>query len=486
MSIAETLAAYKDYETLPLVGFGDDEIGNAERLVARFRHMLRYCPPMKKWFVWDGRRWAEDRTGEAKRLAVRTAKALFPEAQASQDSKDFDKLLKHARASGKAKALWAMLDIAQALPGIPVLPEGLDQDPWLFNVENGTLDLRTGKLQPHNPLDMITKMAPVEYHAGAESDVWFKFLAEVTGGDGELADYIRRAVGYALQGKVTEKAFWFLYGLPDGGKSTFMNAIGHVFGVGEYYCPTNSDTWLVQRNAGGNRGDLVRLRGSRLVGSVEVRKGSKLDEALVKSVTGGDFLTACAKFQDDISFEPSFALWMAGNDAPEIRDDDEGSWSRVRRVPFTCNIPKERQDRAMPARLREDAVKRAILAWAVSGCLEWQRSGMGHSGAVDASSEAYRGEMDRTASFFEQECTFHPIERVEPRTLREAYEEWCELNGVKVLKSRKDFGQRLTARGCRAGNSHGRRYWYGVRLKTDEERDTDTGDGRDTLGVERS
>src|SRR5690606_19101373 len=129
------------------------------------------------------------------------------------------------------------------------------------------------------------------------------------------------------------------------------------------------DSWLQHSNVGGNRGDLVRLAGARLVTSVEVRKGAKWDEALVKKVTGGDEIVAAAKFEAEVSFKPTFTLMFAANDAPAARDDDEGLWARMRRIPLTAIIPPERQDPTIKAKLAEPEHAAAILAWCVTGCL---------------------------------------------------------------------------------------------------------------------
>jgi putative DNA primase/helicase len=257
-----------------------------------------------------------------------------------------------------------------------------------------------------------------------------------------------------------------LFGPPDGTKSTFISAVAAAFG--DYAVTADFSTWLVQSNTGGNRGDLVALMGARLVTSVEVRKGAKFDESIMKRITGGDALTAAAKYEAEITFMPSFALWLAANDAPEARDDDEGFWRRVRRIPFTNPIPKARQDPDMPEKLRAPEVLQAILAWAVEGCLRWRTDGMGTCTAVEASTAAYRAEMDRAAGFFSDSCAFGKGlgYEVTNSELRVAYENWCEDNGMKPL-SAKDFAGRLTARGCKPatkvkGNNRG---WEGLRLQ---------------------
>jgi putative DNA primase/helicase len=445
-------------------GFHLTDTGNAERLVRRHGHEIRYCAPRKRWLVWDGKRWAWDQLGMVDQLAKATVRAIYGEASRARSDEARAAVAKHAVRSEERGRRMAMVALAQSEQGVPVLPEALDADPWLLNVANGTLDLRTAELRPHNPADLITKVASADYVPGARHELWDRYLADATGGDTELATYLQHAVGYALQGQVTEKAFWFLYGPPDGMKSTFIAAVSKM--LGDYAVSAAFTTWLVQTSSGGNRGDIVALMGARLVTSVEVRKGVKFDEEIMKKVTGGDALVAAAKYESEVTFSPSFALWLAANEAPRIHDDDTAFWSRVQRIPFTNPLPKEQQVKDMRERLCAPDVQRAVLAWAVEGCLAWQRVGLAKSSAVEASTAGYREEMDRVAGFFAERCKFGPAASVKLSEFREAYTKWCEENGVKAPLTVKEMAQRLHDRGCKQGKdtTGNVRVWKGVRV----------------------
>jgi putative DNA primase/helicase len=447
-----------------LFNFKCTDLGNAERMVTRFRGEIRYCSPRHLWFAWDSRRWQLDETGEINRKAKATVRAIYKEAAACSDENIRKAIAKHAYDSESGGRVAAMISFARSETGIPVMPAELDADPWLFNVLNGTIDLRTGKLGPHRREDLITCLSHVAYDPTARSELWERYLSDVTNGDAELAAYLQRAVGYALCGEASERAFFFLYGPGGTAKSTFIDVIAAAFG--EYHSATSSDTWLVQTHTGGNRGDLVRLAGKRLVTSTEFKKNVRFDEKIMKSATGGDLIVASAKYEGVIEFKPSFTLWFAANDAPNIRDDDEAAWERVRRIPFDYRIPPEKKDRTLKRRLCETDVLAAVIAWAVQGCLDWQRDGLGTAAAISRSNADYRKDMDPVVGFFEDHCVFEAGATVDASALRRAYEDWCKEQGIRFTLSGKDFAQRLQAkpRNCTDGKSNGRRLWKGIRL----------------------
>lgn len=446
----------------------ETDLGNAERLGLRYGNQIRYNKPFRTWFFWNGRLW-EENSAKIQELAKSSARKIWKEIDiieafllTDDDDKKKARRATHAKNSEKAANIQAALTLATSAH--PVNIDELDANPWLLNVPNGTVDLYAGQLRPHQRENMITKVAACDFDHGARSEIWEQFLVKTTNGDAELSAYIQRAIGCALVGEAFEKCFWFVYGPPDGGKSTFITAVSNV--LGDYHVASDADTWLIRQQVGGNRGDIVRLRGARLSTVVEIKKGSKFDEQLIKAVTGGDTITQAAKYKDEVSFKPTFSLWFAANDCPTIRDDDAGMWKRVRRVSFVNSIPKPEQDLNLRHKLATPDVQRAILAWAVTGCRLWRTYGLGTCTAVEASSEAYRTEMDRLGEFFEDECVFGPGTETTRTAIRAAYDRWCFTNSVRVPLTPRELSDRIRSRpGVVEKKSHGDRVWTGIGLR---------------------
>jgi putative DNA primase/helicase len=447
--------------------FRQTDLGNAERLVARYRDRIRYCPQRRKWLLWDGTRWRWDETAAIERMAKRAVREILHEA-ADSAGELAKSLSDHAFRSEAAKRIRDMVSLAQSEDGMPVLLDQLDSDPWLLNAKNGTIELKTASLRDHSRSDLITRTTSVDYIFGARSALWDRVLSEACGGDPELAEYIQRAMGYSLLGLPLERAFFFLHGPPGTAKSTLIDAIHAA--IGGYVEEADFDTWLQKPQLGGNRGDLVRLAGARLVTSREAKPGAKWDEALLKRVTGGDPLTVAAKYENEVTFRPSFALLFAANDAPGAREDDEGFWARMRRIPMAHVLPLEQQDRSLKMQLREAEHAQAILFWAVQGCTKYITDGLGSCKAVADSTAEYRSDLDHFAEFL-SDCFIVDRNGCTSRlALRKKYEAWAEEVNRKSLLTAPQIASKLRLRDCGEKIIRGTRYWYGLRERelTDE------------------
>jgi len=460
-SIAKSVSRYAPGPTEPE---HLTDLGNARRLCARFNGEARFRMPPDEWVMWNGRHWAADTQGQVIRFAKEVALGIYREAAAAKESEMRASLAKHAIKSESARAILAMVEMAKTEADIPADPMIFDADPWLFNVQNGTLDLRTGKLREHRRSDFITKIAPVQYAPGAVSKRFEHYLALVLP-DAALRSFVQRAIGYSMTGLTTEERLFLVYGPTASGKSTLLESVKATFG--SYAMTADFDTFLARRDVGCPRPDVARLEGARFVSSIEVEEGKRLAEGLVKQLTGGDTVTARELFQKSFEFVPQCTLWLAANDEPRVRDDDGALWRRILQIPFSVSIPEDKQDPKVKAELRDPAISGpAILAWAVVGCLEWQKIGLAPPAAVLAATKSYRERMDPIADFLDERCEFGSNASVSVAELFEGYCEWCKDRRVKAL-GKKAFSTRLAKRPevDRDRDREEGRLWIGIRLR---------------------
>jgi putative DNA primase/helicase len=436
------------------------DLGNSERLVSRHGQDLRFCYARNSWLVWDGACWQLDATAEVVRRAKDTARSIADEACAVLDEEQQRMIAAWSLRSEARARIEAMIRLAESEPEIPVKTEQLDADPWLLNVANGTVNLRTGALHSHRREDLLTRLASVTYDPDAQCPLWFEFLSRIMAGNKDLINFLWRAVGYALTGDTREQAFFLLWGSGANGKSTFLETIRAM--LGPYAQQADFSTFLT-RNRDGIRNDVARMDGARFVSAVETESSRRLAEVLVKQVTGGDRVTARFLYREFFEFVPSFKLFLATNYKPFIRGTDHAIWRRIHLVPFAVTIPAPEQDRTLPAKLRSELP--GILAWAVQGCLAWQREGLSAPTEVIAATSAYQAEMDRLADFLTDRCKIDGDATVKSGELLVAYQQWCKANHEQPVYA-NEFWNLLTARGFGTGTgAHGVRLRLGLRLR---------------------
>ena len=446
------------------------DLRNARRIVQRHGEDLRFIFPWKTWLVWDGQRWAEDKTGEAVRRVKETIGALTRETadrlKAARDTGDDEKiaietaacrsLLESVRKWEDARAIARSLELARSEPGVPALPPQLDADPFLLNVLNGTIDLRTGQLRPHRRDDLITKLAPVKYDEAATCPTWLKFLDRIMSGNRDLITYLQRVCGYCLTGDVSEQSLWFFHGAGANGKSTFLTTILAM--LGDYAMQAVSDLLMVKHNES-HPTERADLFGRRFVATIETEEGKRMAEALMKQLTGGDKMRARKMRQDFFEFAQTWKIVMAANHKPVVRGTDHAAWRRIKLVPFTVTIPDAEKDKRMPEKLMAESP--GILMWAVAGCLDWKRHGLAEPDEVRQATADYQAEQDVLAKFLTECCQFHPEVKTKASALYEAYQ---EFSGDRFL-TQHAFGDRLRLKGYESKRGTGGSYfWHGIKL----------------------
>lgn len=450
----ELLAAPRVEELSPEGVVIYSDLANAKRFQKMHSDAAAYCPEIESWIVWDGTRWAEDKSGRVRHLAIETVKAIALDAA---ESGRREQLLWAAK-SQSARALRDMVTVAQS--GAQISASKLDHDPWALNCRNGTLNLKTGVLRAHDPGNLFSKRTSVEFLPDAPCPTWLAFLGRVMNRDNDLIAFLRRAVGYTLTGDASEQCLFVLLGNGANGKTTFLRTIRAL--LEDYAQQTPMDTLMVSKNTGVSN-DLARLDKARFVSAVEAEHGKKLAETKIKQMTGGDPIAARYLYGEFFEFVPMFKLWLATNELPRIEGNDEGTWRRIRVVPFDVTIPAEERDGTLSAKL--DAELPGILRWAVEGCLEWQREGgLRPPDKVMTATRAYRSDMDLLAQFLDDACIVEAGAQVTAKDLYVEYQDWCRANGHEAI-SQISLGHRLKAKGHRQVRDRHARGWAGLRLR---------------------
>lgn len=432
----------------PKPSYNHTDLGNARRMVDLFGRDMMYVHAWDKWYLWNGVRWVEDTTEEIMRWAKRTVARMYEEA-ARLDDDERAKLVKWALASESKKRLTDMVALARSEPGIACSEKELNANAMLLNCANGTIDLRTGDLLPHDRAHRITKQIRIAYNPAATCPTWLKFLNDIMLGDSGMVAFLQRAMGYSLTGDVSGQCLFFLYGKGSNGKSTFTETCMGL--LDEYAQKAPTEMIMQKHGAPGIPNDLARLPGARMVVVSEMEENRHLAESIVKDLTGGDTITARFMRGEWFEFKPTHKLWMYGNHKPVVTGTDDGIWRRLHLIPFLAKFEGTNKDDQMPARLR--AEYEGILAWAVEGCVLWQVQGLAAPDPVVSATKDYRSEMDTLQQFIEERCYVNAAVSIRFNELRSAYESWCASYGHKPLTGRK-FGNSLTDRGHEGFNGH--------------------------------
>lgn len=445
------------------------DMGNADRLVSLFGDEVLFCYPWNAWLIWNKTHWQKDETGEIDRRAEATVRSIYAEAAHEKDRGRRFELVKHGKRSESASKIKAMIDRAKNRR--PAVPDQFDRDTYLFNAQNGTIDLRTGELRDHAKNDLITKISPAKYivNNGENSEdqfdletaapLWNKFLKRVTNDDPALISFLQRAAGYALTGDTSEHCLFFLHGDGRNGKSVFLNALEYV--LGDYGSVARPDVLMAKRYGDGIPNEIAALAGVRYVSTVETDSGKRFAEAMLKQYTSGDTISARFLHAEFFTFKPQFKIFLASNHKPVIRGQDVAIWERIYLIPFTIYIPPEERDKRLGEKLKKEAD--GILRWAVEGCLMWQREGLNPPDVVRAATEEYKQEMDVLNEFLEDRCIFRSDARVDNTDLWTAYIEWCEENKERYPLPRRTFNKELERHGLEQKRKHSR-YWLGIGL----------------------
>ena len=460
INIAKSVARYQPEDEEERYQLTD--AGNADRFVVMYRDSIRYCAVHKKWYIWNGKYWKQD-DGTIISYAIACVRNIMNEANLLPDGDRRRELIKHSLRSESVSRLKAIIDIASNNEAIKISPDEMDANPWLLNCKNGTINLKTGKLQEFNCKDYITKMCKAEFKEDCQTPLWTQLLDKVTQGDEQMQRYIQKAFGYSLTGDTSEQAMFILYGTGSNGKSTLLNAFSDM--LDSYAQSAKSESFMEKKNDNVNN-DIARLNGARFVTAIEMQENKRMSEELIKAMTGGeDKLVTRFLYGEFFEYIPQFKVFLAVNHKPVIRDTTNSIWRRIKLIPFMATFTEQERDKNMLSKIKKNELD-GILAWAVRGCLLWQQEGLAMPDTANIATKQYRDEMDSFAQFFEECCERKENARTSNKLLRAKYDEWCKDNGEYTL-SQRPFSQKLIERGFVKRNSaaNGALEWHGLKLR---------------------
>jgi putative DNA primase/helicase len=416
-------------ETLPPIEFPSSNItvewsedALALALIDRHQDEWRYVPRWGIWMHFRAGRWVQD---ERHRTLTYTRKVCRAAATESG-----------LKELGKSATVAAVERLSRIDERMATAVEEWDRDPWFLNTPDGTVDLRTGVIREHKRSEYISKITAV-----APKDIpcplFMAFLDKITGGNQELIGFLQRSLGYAITGLTKEHALFFWYGTGSNGKSVLLNTVTSI--VREYHVNATMETFIESHNER-HLTELAFLRGAHVVTAVETEKGRHWAENKIKSLTGGDPISARFMRQDLFTFTPKFTLVIAGNHKPSLRSVDQAIRRRLHLVPFTVTIPVAEQDRDLFEKLKAEWP--AILHWLVQGCLEWQHVGLAPPKIVTDATEEYLADEDSITNWIDDRCVRDGSGWESTSELFASFTDWAQKSGEK-WGTKKDFRQAL-------------------------------------------
>lgn len=472
------------YATTLRLGLND--LGNAHRLLHHQGDNLLFCAELGGWYIWesacdDGGFFRLDPLGlRTKHLASLVLYEVDKERhQHDPGTPEHDAILWWADHCRMQRPWNDVLEAAKIEPLVLRSPEQMDHHPWLFNCANGTLDLRSPferegpKFRPASRADCMTKTSPIPWDPDAECKLWLQFLDTIMGGDQEMVRFLQRLAGYLLVAGNPEHKLAILHGTGANGKSVFVETLSHVYG--DYASMTSTETLMDNERASNNQVyALAKLAGVRFLLASESKEGRRLDEALVKVLTGDKQLQARHPHGGFFNFVIEFTPWLLTNHRPEVRGQDDGIWRRLLLVPFSVRIPDAEQDKQLGEKLKLEAS--GILRWAVDGLEEYQvildekgGSGLAPPAKVQEATNLYRQDQDLVGPFFDDCCDVAPNPNdpeysVSAGELRKRYLAWCDENGQHPIGP-KPFAEQMKLRGFTQDRTGKQRLWCGLVLK---------------------
>jgi P4 family phage/plasmid primase-like protien len=432
------------------------DVGNAERFVADHSTTTRYIRELG-WHEWDGRRWVEVEKPMAQ--AIATARKMQTQGVDIGDV-DLTKWGVKAEAAGRISA---MLAIAQALPAMQETAKGFDRETMALNTPSGIVDLTTGKVYDHNPDARHTRMTAARFVEDSECPRFLEFIAELFPGDEEVQQYVLRYLGYCLTAETSEQMISVWHGDGCNGKSTLLEVVRYVMGDYAQIMPQELLTVGPGQNQAETALAVARLRGVRFAACAEVDQGRRWNEALLKTLTGGEDVIGRVLYQGLVQISPSWKLTLSTNHEPAVRGADLGIWRRIQLVPFSQNFT-ERKDPRLMIKLRNEAD--GILTLLTKYAADWYLHGLQPPERIARAVDDYRKEQDRVRTFIDEICERSPYYVARGNEFYAAYRDWARNGGEHALGRSNFFKRAVTFDGIeKQRDADGNVEFAGVKVK---------------------
>lgn len=440
------------------------DCGNADRLVSLHGPFLKYVTS-RGWMVWTGTHWQLDELGLPVEAAKETAKEMAEQANRMAATSEMqvkirDRALKYALSMESSASISAQLRLAQSDPEIARNAEAWNRNAYLLNCLQGTIDLKTEKITPHDPKDLITHCAPSNLATGFGTR-WQLFLDEIFP-DKDLQRFVQRAIGCGLIGNQMQHVIFVLNGIGGNGKGAFTRGISHALGTYVTAIPAHL---LVETNQIAHPTEIADLYGKRLAISAETPDNKKLDETKIKSLSGGDMQKARFLNRDFFEWKPTHTLYICCNRLPKITGTDKGIWRRIMVIPFEASFSNMAADLLLDEKLAAESDY--IAQWCATGAADYLREGLGTCDAVEAATAAYREDEDVFGTMLAEICDIVPDHSVQKKEFRELLKLLYEEAGLHYYPSDKSIKKELENRGIGDGRlaSSTDRVWKGLRVK---------------------
>jgi putative DNA primase/helicase len=456
-------------EKLTLPQYRTDN-ANATSFITRYGDRLRYVSTWGCWIVWTGRKWClatgDNQVGSFAREFAHSlwgeAATILEQTDASDDQTK--QMLSFVKQSNDSRRIESLIKLSRHDRRVSIQHDLLNADPMLLNLRNGTFDLKSMRFQGHQPEDLITQQAEVNYEEGAECPMWESALNLIFNNDRDLISYVQQILGYSITGDIGEHILPIAYGSGCNGKSTIWNVIISL--LGDYAMLANESLLLGAKD--GHPTEKAMLYQKRFVPIGEPERNSQLRESRVKELTGDAFITARRMKEDFWSFRRTHKFFLATNHLPKIDGSDEGIWRRIKLIPFLVDIRKvATPDPDMVDKLLQHESS-GILNWLIKGWQSYRQQGFIEPAAVSQATAGYRSDSDLLGAFIDENCV---LEEGAIVTADELYKQYLNSGGKESKANLcREMAERFRKEKPSSGQYRKKVIYHGIRLISENER----------------